>query len=203
MFSEELIEVKGDCFIIDMMYAVAENMTGCAVYERIGFGNQAYVRPEMWQKLEKIIPYLEAERLKLKIRDAYRPPIAHEMLHDIIPIEGFFATTAERSLHCHGTAIDCCLCDNDGREFSYPTNVDAYTPEYAEQLMLGKTAEFKQYLQKARHDYISEELKEEIGNRKKLKSLMENIGLEPLIHEWWHYNLPGGRDFPLVIWQKD
>lgn len=203
VFSEELAEIKGECFIIDMMYAVPENMTGCAVYERIGFGNRAYVRREMWEKLQKLAPVLQKERLKLKIRDAYRPPAAHEMLHEIIPMEGFFAPTCERSLHCHGTAIDCCLCDEAGKEFSYPTKIDAYDEKYAKQLSNGEAEEFKQYLQKARHDFAAENMQEEISNREKLKALMESIGLEPLVHEWWHYNLPGGRDFPVVQWQKD
>ena len=30
-----------------------------------------------------------------------------------------------------------------------------------------------------------------------LKQLMLNIGLEPIPHEWWHYNLPGGNTYPM------
>lgn len=44
---------------------------------------------------------------------------------------------------------------------------------------------------------------EEIKNRNDLRQLMESIGLEPIAHEWWHYNLPQGKDLPVVDWSKD
>ena len=204
MFSEDLFEIKNsDLFIVDLMYAGFENMTLCPVYERIGFGNRAFVRKEMLKKLEKLTPFLRRQRLKLKICDAYRPPIAHEMLHDIVPIPGFFASSCQRSLHCRGAAIDCCLCYEDGRELIYPTRIDAYEKQYAEQLMSGNEETFTLHLQKARHDYQNPDMPNEIANRKQLKKLMESIGLESIPNEWWHYNLPNGADYPLIVWKKD
>ncbi len=203
MFSEELVEINGDCFIIDMMYACKENMTQTPVYEKIGFGNKAYVLPQLWEKLQKLIPILQQRRQKLKIRDAYRPPLAHELLHEIIPQPGFFAATAARSCHCHATAIDCCLCDENGQELRYPTKVDAYTPEFAQQIHNGETEAFFEHLQKATMHYQDPNMTEEIRNREDLKQLMEQIGLESIPHEWWHFNLPNGKETPLVHWQKD
>lgn len=203
MLSEELIEIRGDRFIIDLMYASERNMTLCPVYEKIGFGKRALVRRELWECLEKVIPYLEENKLKMKICDAYRPPLAHMMLKDIIPMEGFFAPTAERSLHCHGTAIDCCLTDENGNVLVYPTEVDAFDETFARQILQGKAETFKEHLQKARHDYIDPAQPEAMANRKALKELMEAAGFESLTHEWWHYNLVNGRDFPVVEWKKD
>lgn len=105
-FSENLVEIKNERFLIDMMYAGYENMTLSPIYMEIGFGNRAYVRAELWEKLQKLIPILRQRRLKLKIRDAYRPPLAHTLLRKIIPQPGFFASTAARSYHCHAAAID-------------------------------------------------------------------------------------------------
>ena len=48
MFSKELIEIKGEPFIIEMMYAAKANMMQTAVYEQIGFGNRAFVCRELW-----------------------------------------------------------------------------------------------------------------------------------------------------------
>lgn len=203
MFSEELIEIKGKHFIIDMMYASCENMTQTPVYLNIGFGNQAFVRKELWEKLQKLIPILEARYQKLKIRDAFRPPLAHEKLHEIIPQPGFFALTPAKSYHCHAAAIDCCLCQEDGTELSYPTKIDAYELKFAKQIHQGKIAPFFEHLQKAAHNYQNATMATEIHNREDLKSLMESIGLESIMSEWWHYNLPGGFLTPVVEWQKD
>lgn len=203
MFSKELIEIKGEPFIIEMMYAAKANMMQTAVYEQIGFGNRAFVCRELWKKLQKLIPILQKRRQKLKICDAFRPPLAHQMMLEIIPMPGFFAVSSERSLHCHAAAIDCCLCDATGAELRYPTKVDAYTPEYARQVCQGGVTAFQKHLLKARHDYDNPDMGEEIKNRNDLRQLMESIGLEPIAHEWWHYNLPQGKDLPIVEWNKD
>lgn len=204
MFSENLIEIKNnDYFIVDLMYASKENMTLCPVYERIGFGNKAFVRHELYEKLEKLFPFLKENKLKLKICDAYRPPIAHEMLHDIVPISGFFAANSERSLHCRAAAIDCCLCLEDGSELVYPTKVDAYEKRFAKLILQGDETSFIEHLKMARHDYQNPLMKNEISNREKLKELMESIGLEAITHEWWHYNLPNGKQYPVVNWKNE
>ncbi len=203
MFSEDLAEIKSDPFIVEMMYATKENMLQTAVYDNIGFGNRAFVCRELFGKLQKLAPVLQKRRQKLKIFDAYRPPAAHQIMRKIIPLSEFFAATCECSLHCHAAAIDCCLCDEKGQELEYPTKVDAYTPEYAKQVCQGETNAFQQHLQKARQDYVNPDMDEEIKNRNDLRQLMESIGLEPIAHEWWHYNLPQGKDLPVVDWSKD
>lgn len=203
MFSEKLVEINGAPFIVRLMYATEENMMQTAVYEKIGFGNRAFVCPQLWEKLQKLIPVLQKRKQKLKIFDAYRPPLAHQMMHDIIPMPGFFAASCERSYHCHAAAIDCCLCDENGQELNYPTKVDAYTPEFAGQVCQGDITAFQQHLQKARQDYQNTDMAEEIKNRNDLRELMESVGLEPISGEWWHYNLPEGKEIPVVDWQKD
>ena len=195
------IKIKNDRFIVDMMYAKKINMVGRAVYREINWGNIAVVHVDLWERLEELTKVLEKEKLKLKICDAYRPKIAHEIMKNIIPIDGFFAKSPERSQHCLATAIDVCLCDDDGREFLFPTKVDAYKKKYCEQVLQGEVDEFLSYLKKARHDYFDEKIKVAISNRKMLKDIMESVGLESINHEWWHYNLPNGKidRYPLVL----
>lgn len=198
MIPDYFVEITGDEFIIDMMYAKLENnMTGEPVYEQIGLGNHAYVHKDMWMVLKNVIPWLKKNNLKMKICDAARPVTAHQKFLEIIPIPGFFAADPERSQHCRGTAIDVCLCTPDGKELPYPTKVDAYTPSIAKEVQQGNTQQLQAYLTHARHDYYATGLEKEIENRNQLKELMENIGLISIPHEWWHYNLPNGNTYPL------
>ena len=198
---KNLVEIKSDdYFIVDMMYAsLKNNMTGVAVYEEIGLGNRAFVHRDLWERLQQVIPYLKGHKLKLKIGDAYRPPLAHKRLKEIIPQPGFFAASPERSQHCRGTAVDVCLCDEQGVELEYPTKMDAFDANYAKEVQSGQTEGFLKYLPKAHHDYTDAETPA-IKNRQELKRLMESIGLSSINHEWWHYNLPEGNSdkYPLI-----
>lgn len=86
MIPDTYTEIRGEPFIIDMMYAgLNNNMTGRAVYAEIGLGNRAFVHRDMWNVLQKAIPTLERLNLKMKICDAGRPVIAHRILTEIIP----------------------------------------------------------------------------------------------------------------------
>lgn len=199
---KNLVEIKNnDYFIVDMMYAsLKNNMTGVAVYKEIGLGNRAFVHRDLWQRLQQLIPYLKAHNLKLKIGDAYRPPIAHQRLLEIIPHPGFFALSPELSGHCHGTAIDVCLCDEQGMELEYPTKMDAFDAALAQEVRAGIFEGFFAHLKKASHDYAKGAHTTAIRNRNELKLLMESIGLTPIVHEWWHYNLPDGcsEQYPVI-----
>ena len=199
---KNLIEIKSDdYFVVDMMYAsLKNNMTGVAVYEEIGLGNRAFVHRDLWERLQQVIPYLKGHKLKLKIGDAYRPPLAHQRLKEVIQQPGFFAASPERSQHCRGTAIDVCLCDEQGVELEYPTKMDAFDADYAKEVQAGHMEEFFKYLLKAHHDYAADVETPAIKNRQELKRLMESIGLSSINHEWWHYNLPEGNSdkYPLI-----
>ena len=202
MLSPLLKEIKGEPFIIDMMYAGTRNMTGRAVYEEIGLGNRAFVHRDLYDKLQLLVPWLNRHHRKMKICDAYRPPLAHQIMKEIIPLPGFFASCAERSQHCHGTAVDVVLTDLEGRELAYPTLVDAYDEVLAREVQAGNDANFNRHLQKARQDYDNPAMSAQIANREELRALMESIGLEAIGSEWWHYDLPGGRgeNYPLLVY---
>lgn len=201
MKNTDLILFENPHFIIDMMYARKNNMTGRAVYEEIGFGNKAYVHKKVAEKLLSLVPILEENDYKMRICDAYRPPLAHNKLLEIIPREGFFAATAERSNHCHGTAVDVCLTDVNGNNLDYPTQIDAYEDKYRLQVADGNFDEFFIHLKKARHDYM-EASDLQIANRKFLKDLMESHGFSSISHEWWHYNINDYALYPLVEWNN-
>ncbi len=199
--NENLIEIDNPYFIVDLMYAgTKHNITGYPVYAEIGLGNHAFVHRDLWKRLQKLTPWLAEHKMKLKIFDAYRPPIAHIKLKNIVPYSGFFADLAEESPHCRGTAIDVALTDENGKQLNYPTEVDAYTPQYAKEIAQGKFDDFFQHLKKATHQYLAPNDAVAIENRDSLRKLMESIGLEALPHEWWHYELPEGRTnkYPMI-----
>jgi len=196
----EYVKIEHDRFIVDLMYARCNNMVGKAIYQEIGWGNVAVLHKDMADRLFEIVKILEKEKLKLKIFDAYRPKVAHEMMKKIIPNKGFFADSADKSQHCLATAVDVCLCDNEGKEFEYLTKVDGYDENLRKKVEKGDMVEFMEYLKKATHSYYDETKKLEMENRRVLKEIMEGVGLVALEHEWWHYNLKDGKNdkYPLV-----
>lgn len=194
------VKIEGHPFIVEMMYARTDNMVSRAVYDEIGWGNLAVVHEDVWQCLQKAIPVLNKFHYKIKICDAYRPPLAHHLMKSIVPMKGFFAADAAHSQHCHATAVDVCLCDEAGKELAYPTLVDAYRPDFAKEIAAGNSVNFKRHLLQARHDYKDDVDSECIKNRVFLRKLMEYSGLLAINHEWWHYDLPQGKSekYPLV-----
>ena len=194
-----LLEIKSDeDFVVDMMYAKPENMMLTDVYSKVGMGNRCFVQPDLWQCLQKLRPFLQEKGLKLKICDAYRPMLAFELMKKIIPMQGFFADSAELSQHCHASAVDVTLLDEKGAELAFPCAVDGYEKKYALQVLQGEAKEFFGHLQKAKYSWMAPEDAEKIQNREMLRQMMENVGFEPLPHEWWHFNLPNKEKYPLI-----
>ena len=197
---KNLVLVDNPYFIVDMMYARPDNIVGRDVYNEIGFGNKAYVHKDVWQALLKLLPYLEENKFKLRICDAYRPPLAHKKLLEVVP-SGLFAKTPYESNHCHGTAVDVCLCDIYGNNLAYPTEIDAYEKCFQKQICKGEFEAFMLHLKKARHDYMGA-IPKEIANRESLKNLMKDAGFEIIPHEWWHYNLKNWQNYPVIEWNR-
>ena len=194
-----LVLFENEHFIADLMYARANNMLSRPVYEEVGFGNKLYMHKDVAERLLSLVPKLEKMGCKMRICDAYRPPIAHIKCVEVVPIQGFFKADYKMSNHCHGTAVDVCLTDLEGNNLVYPTEVDAYTPEFAAQVAEGKFEAFQAHLKKARHDYMEAE-PEAIRNREELKNLMESHGFRAISHEWWHYDLVGWQNYPVIEW---
>lgn len=198
---KNLVKFSDSHFIVDLMYARSNNMLSRAVYEEVGFGNQLFMHKDVAEKLLSLVPELERMRCKMRICDAYRPPVAHMRCVEVVPIKGFFKADYTKSNHCHGTAVDVCLTDFLGNNLLYPTEVDAYTPEFAAQVAEGKFEAFQAHLKKARHDYMDAS-SEAIRNREELKNLMESHGFTAISHEWWHYDLVGWQDYPVIEWKN-
>lgn len=194
----ELVEIKTDAdFIVDMMYAKPTNMSGIDAYGQIGLGNRCFIRPEAAENLENLRPKLRAEHLKLKVFDGYRPPLSHTLMMNAMPVKGLYADGAFLSSHCHAAALDVCLCREDGEELDFPTKVDAYLPRFADEVHRGVLDGYRENLKKAAYAYTSGNAREN-ENRQKLCDLMESAGFERFASEWWHFDLPRAKEYPLV-----
>ncbi len=182
-----LEEVSGSYFIIDMMYARPNNIVSTPVYKEIGFGDKAFLNTRAYEALKKLEPELKKLNMKLRICDAFRPLEAHREFLRLAPVKGLFKAVPEESLHCHGLAVDCCLTDENGNNLSYPTEIDAYTLEFAKELKNKRYENYFQHLLCAGYDFenCSEKQKQ---NRTFLKQLMESVGFSPIPNEWWHFN---------------
>lgn len=194
----KLVEIKNDAdFIVDMMYAKPANMSGIDAYGQIGLGNRCFIRPEAAENLENLRPKLRAEHLKLKVFDGYRPPQSHTLMMNAMPVKGLYADSAFLSSHCHAAALDVCLCREDGEELDFPTKVDAYLPRFADEVHRGVLDGYRENLKKAAYAYTSGNAREN-ENRQKLCDLMESAGFERFASEWWHFDLPHAKEYPLV-----
>lgn len=179
------------------MYAKPTNMSGIDAYGQIGLGNRCFIRPEAAENLEKLRPKLRAEHLKLKVFDGYRPPQSHTLMMNAMPVKGLYADSAFLSSHCHAAALDVCLCREDGEELDFPTKVDAYLPRFADEVHRGVLDGYRENLKKAAYAYTSGNAREN-ENRQKLCDLMESAGFERFASEWWHFDLPHAKEYPLV-----
>ena len=196
-----LVEIHGDRFIVDIIYAKPENITMHPVYEEVGFGAKAYIHADVAKCLKAVEKKLKDLKLKMRITDAYRPPVAHRRILELLPLEDLFASKPENSLHCYGTAIDCCLTDEKGKNLKFPTEIDAYDKKYAWQIAFGQTDDFYKCFAKARSDFYDEHYSREIYNRELLKSIMLNSGFECIGREWWHFQLPYVKErYPFIEW---
>jgi D-alanyl-D-alanine dipeptidase len=116
--------------------------------------------------------------LRLKVLDAYRTPKAHEALCGCISDPRYVADPKRGSNHSRGTAVDVTLAGADGRELDMGTPFDA--------------------MEEASHHFYAALPGELQRNRFLLLGIMLSAGFQRLDEEWWHYQLPDARSYPLI-----
>jgi D-alanyl-D-alanine dipeptidase len=177
--AEELELVSGDRFVLDLRYNTADNFLKTNVYGKFGL-DKCYVRPEMAARLKQLAELLGERKLKLLIYDCYRPLDVQRAMWKLVPDPKFVADPKKGSNHNRGVAIDAALAGEDGRALVFPTQFDDFTS-------------------RAFHSYTCPAAAPEpCANREILRTLMLKAGLKPLSSEWWHYELPGAKKYPLI-----
>jgi len=161
--------------VINMKYATADNFLKQKLYT----GNKCYLLDILAQKLDRAQKILEKDGLGLMVLDGYRPESVQKKMWEILPDERFIANPYKNgSHHCRGAAVDLTRGDSQGRELDMPTPFDNFT---------GRAYQFS-----------LEPSPQQRANRMLLRKVMLEVGLEYIKTEWWHYQLPGARRYPII-----
>jgi D-alanyl-D-alanine dipeptidase len=174
--SSVLVEITQDthCVLIDMVYAGSGNIAGQPLYET----ERCWLHRDAEPRLVRAVELASLVGMKLKILDAYRSPQAHERLCKHISDPRYIADPKRGSNHSRGVAVDLTLVDGEGRELDMGTTFDA---------MVEPSHHF--------HPSLPPEVQR---NRFLLLAIMTQAGFVMLAEEWWHYQMPDARSYPLI-----
>lgn len=161
--------------VLDVRYATPRNFLGKAVYP----GPAAFLRRSTAAKLARAAKALGARGRRLVIYDAYRPLSVQRAMWAVKRDRRFVADPARRgSVHNRGGAVDVGLAGADGKPLALPTDFDEFGPRAAHGA--GGVAP------------------EAAANALQLKAAMEAAGFQSLPEEWWHYEDPAAKEWPLL-----
>ena len=162
--------------ILDLKYASADNFLREKVYET----DRCYVLLPLAEKLNEAQELLSRDGLGLKVYDCFRPLSVQKKMWALLPDSRYVANPwLSGSHHNRGVAVDLTIVDLDGNELEMPTFFDEFT-------------------EKA-HKYSKTPTAQQRANRLLLRMVMEKVGLEGINTEWWHYQLPDARKYPLIV----
>lgn len=159
---------------LDLRYATADNLTGRPIYVR----PLCLLHPLAAERLAVAAGLAGALGLRLRIFDGYRPPAAQWALWRALPDPVFIADPRTGSSHGRGIAVDLTLATADGTPLEMGTGFDDMS-EAAYHACTSIPAAAQR-------------------NRALLLGIMVAAGFQHYAYEWWHYQLPDSRRYPLV-----
>ena len=159
---------------LQLAYATHDNFTGKPVYRNA----LCYLHPDAEKSLAHAARAARQAGYYLKVFDAYRPGEAQQILFDIAQDPTFVADPKRGSHHTRGCAVDVTLTDEAGNELDMGTGFDAMQIE-SYHFTDGLPAQVQK-------------------NRLALLGIMLSAGFEHIPHEWWHYQLAGAKQYPLI-----
>ena len=160
---------------LDIRYASSDNFTGRVLYPNA----TALLRQAAADALAAARQALRQQGLDLLIYDAYRPYSVTLMLWEQLQDERYVAAPWTGSRHNRGCAVDVTLIDAaSGEPLAMPTAYDEFS-ERAHQTYHALPAEV-------------------LAHRACLRRVMQRHGFEPLPSEWWHFDLRGWQEYPLL-----
>ena len=160
--------------VIDLIYAGTHNFTGQVIYD----SPLCFLHPQADACLRKAIAAAKGLGFQLKIFDAFRPQEAQEALWAVAPNPAYIADPAKGSNHTRGVALDVTLLAPDGQELDMGTPVDT--------------------MNAASHHFHAVHPAHIQLNRMYLLTIMLEAGFVHHPNEWWHYQLPDAKSFPLI-----
>jgi len=165
--------------LVDLKYSTTDNFLQADVYGDLA---EAYLQPDVLQKLKNAYTYLihTDSSLTFLIYDAARPLSVQQKMWDIVNVPGadkteYVSNPLHGSIHNYGAAVDLTLCKRNGAALDMGTPFD-YFGELAQPQIEG------QFLSDGKLS------KQQLDNRKLLRTVMQQAGFRQLPTEWWHYN---------------
>jgi zinc D-Ala-D-Ala dipeptidase len=167
--------------MVELKYSTTDNFTNTDVY---GDLTNAYMQVKPAEMLKKAHDILKESypEYRLLVYDAGRPLKVQHILWNILDSippakrKDFVSDPKEGSIHNFGSAVDLTIYDlNLKKPLDMGTKYDffgdlAYPEKEAFFLRTGKLT------------------KEQIENRKILRTIMTRAGYMPIDSEWWHFN---------------
>ena len=177
--SNKLVVLEGPSFLLALRYATEDNFLKKNVYRDFGL-DRCWVHPDMAAKLEKLSPILEKKGLKLVLWDCWRPLEVQKAMWKLVPDARYVADPKTGSNHNRGIAVDVSLAKADGTPVEMPTAFDDFTPFAAPR------------------SPCKPERTSLCSNRDLLIEMMAKVGLSPIPTEWWHFQLPSAKKYPII-----
>ncbi len=159
--------------ILDLRYGSQDNFTQQQIYDQ----SICLLHQQAIPLFEKAVELAAQQNLKFKIFDAFRPQKAQEKLWKIFPDSPYVADPAKGSNHTRGVAIDLTLVDESGQELDMGTPFDDFTTQ---------------------SHHAGDCSPQVNANRYTLLGIMMTAGWDLYRVEWWHYQLPEAKSFPLI-----
>ncbi|MHA1598031.1 MAG: D-alanyl-D-alanine dipeptidase [Alphaproteobacteria bacterium] len=172
-----LIEITPESHDVELSiaYATGGNFTGAPVYARPG----CYLHADAEALLCRATDLAAKQGWRFRIFDAFRPSEAQWKLWDHTPDPVFLADPEKGSPHSRGVAIDLTLIDiESGKPLDMGTPFDNFTD--------------------AAHHGNTDIPETAQQNRYRLLGLMTAAGWDCYLKEWWHYQMFGPRDYPVL-----
>jgi D-alanyl-D-alanine dipeptidase len=174
-----LVEISGPDSVLDLRYNSENNFLKKNVYREFGL-DRCYVHPDLASALQKLTPLLQAQKLKLILWDCYRPLAVQAAMWKLVPDPRYVGDPKQGSNHNRGVAVDVSLADATGTPLVMPTAFDDFSARAA-----------PSYL-------CAAEEKQACENRDRLIQLMRSAGLNAFPTEWWHFQLPDPKRYPVL-----
>jgi D-alanyl-D-alanine dipeptidase len=159
---------------LDIRYATTNNFTKQAVYTEA----RCVLRRSVAERLARVQASLEAEGFGLKVFDCYRPLAVQRKFWALVPDPRYVADPRQGSRHNRAAAVDVTLVTAAGAEVPMPTDFDDFS-------------------ERAHRDFRDLPA-EVVRNRERLEKAMVRQGFVPMPTEWWHFDAPDWKRYPVA-----
>lgn len=161
--------------VLDLRYATENNFLKRKVYPSA----RCLLRESVAKQLARAGAELRKKRFRLRLFDCYRPRSVQWEMWKILPQPGYVADPRQGSNHNRGAAVDLSLVTSEGKDVEMPTEFDSFD----KRAHAGATEGVSPAAQ---------------ANRELLRSSMESAGFKVNPMEWWHFDAPNPKRFPVL-----